>query len=124
MKNKDLELKTTLNYCLSIFDALSKAYFKEYVIDFLSLQAIGKMGRIVNIFPDGDLRVMTETAGIWTFNPECVTWLERGPTHSFRKGTKARFKMLPTEEMKRLQEGNGGWIPILEDVRYYDFIIL
>lgn len=38
---------------------------------FVWLQALGQVGRVVNVFPSGDVRVKVN-GKTWTFNPRCM----------------------------------------------------
>lgn len=39
---------------------------------FLGSKVIGKVGKIVEVYGDGDIRVQFESQRIWTFNNACV----------------------------------------------------
>ena len=73
---------------------------------------------------NGDLVIMMiDTSLQWVFNPECVELVERAKPHSYKTGQIVRFKNIPTEQMKKLQEeSKTGWVPLLQDVGP-DFII-
>jgi hypothetical protein len=52
-------------------------------------QILGKTGRIVKIYPDGDLRVKIKALGnTWTLNPKCVTTLEENDEDKDLTGAK------------------------------------
>ena len=41
-------------------------------LNFILLQALGKMGRVQKVYADGDLRVCV-SGQTWTFNPACCS---------------------------------------------------
>jgi E3 ubiquitin-protein ligase mind-bomb len=43
----------------------------ELILETHSLQALGKLGKVIKIYSDGDLRVSID-GQTWTFNPLCV----------------------------------------------------
>jgi len=48
-------------------------------IDLCLLQALGKTGKVIKIYSDGDLRVALDVHGhIWTFNPLSVVPVSSG----------------------------------------------
>lgn len=56
---------------------------------FLQLQALGKTGKVIKIYPDGDLRVDIN-GHTWTFNPMNVT-LVPGGTSTANASTPDRY---------------------------------
>ncbi|XP_072050445.1 uncharacterized protein [Amphiura filiformis] len=80
--------------------------------------ALGKQGFVFKRSPSGDLKIFMADTGIqWVFNPECVQLIEKAKTHSYKVGDRVQFRNIPTEEMEKLQENRGGWIPLLEDMK-------
>ena len=87
------------------------------LIFYLQIQAMGKQGTIVRILPDGDLQVACGILIHWIFNPECVELVD---SCAFEDGEKARFKNLPTDQMKKIQERCLAWIPFMAEVLNID----
>lgn len=49
---------------------------------FYFIQALGKTGRVMNVYSDGDLRIQILDDNInkmWTLNPQCVNLVQRCP---------------------------------------------
>ena len=46
-----------------------------YMPGFVFVQTLGKVGRVVQVYPDGDLKVDIR-GGEWTFNPKNVSRVE------------------------------------------------
>ena len=81
---------------------------------FIFHQDVGKIGTVVHFFPNGSVGVlMNDSPRFWSFNQECLTFVKRAP---FNIGDTVRIKDMDTEEMERLQEPHGGWVPLMEDV--------
>ena len=43
---------------------------------FLFLQSLGQVGRILKVFPTGDVRVLVNSR-TWTYNPQCLAYAPR-----------------------------------------------
>lgn len=75
------------------------AAFFIYIFDIGLLQTLGKTGRVLKVYADGDLRVAVGNQ-TWTFNPMCVsqvppsviTDLNNTMGHNEREDLQSKYK--------------------------------